>query len=174
MVINMETLWHNIQDSSTLFFIFKALVAIIVGFLIGIERQWSRKPAGIRTNILVVLGATMFTIVSFEMAKAHNGDPTRIASNIVTGIGFLGAGAILHGAGTIKGLTSAATLWIDGALGMMVGSGRFIETGVTTILIVGVLYGLGKFEQKANLLAVEDAGEGDSIMKDGGMGFGKK
>ncbi len=168
----MDTFWQNIETSSTLFFIFKALVAVIVGFLIGIERQWSRKPAGIRTNILVVLGATMFTIVSYEMAKTYNGDPTRIASNIVTGIGFLGAGAILHARGTIRGLTSAATLWVDGALGMMIGSGKFIETAVTAILTVGVLYGIGKFEQKANLRAIREDDEHGSVPRNNDMELG--
>jgi putative Mg2+ transporter-C (MgtC) family protein len=147
----MQEIWNFIQESSPLFFIFKALAAIFVGFLIGMEREWSGKPAGIRTNIMVVLGATIFTIISFEMAKTYNSDATRIASNIVTGIGFLGAGAILHARGAVMGLTTAATLWVNGALGMLIGYGKFIESGIATIFIVVILYGLRRFEQKVNL-----------------------
>jgi putative Mg2+ transporter-C (MgtC) family protein len=169
----MESLGQNISDAPHIYFVIKILTAVLVGFLIGIERQWSHKPAGIRTNILVVLGATVFTVISVELARTHNGDATRIMSNIVTGIGFLGAGAILHARGAIKGLTTAATLWVDGALGMLIGSGRFVETGITTVVVVIILYGLGKLERKVNFRA--DSLEGEEESTENSLNFlGKK
>jgi putative Mg2+ transporter-C (MgtC) family protein len=119
----------------------KFLVALLCGGVVGIERETSGKPAGVRTNILICLGSMLFTAMSFEMARVFGGDPTRIAAQIVTGIGFLGAGAILHETGKgITGMTTAAMIWLIAALGVMVGSGYLLTavaiTAATTLTMV--------------------------------------
>jgi putative Mg2+ transporter-C (MgtC) family protein len=107
-----------------------------VGGMLGLEREVRFKSAGLRTHILIALGSTVFTLMSYEMASdAQGADPGRIAAQIVTGIGFLGAGAIMRTDGGVQGLTTAATVWVNAALGVAVGAGRyhlaFIGAGVT-------------------------------------------
>ncbi len=123
----------------------KLLISIALGALIGIERERRNRPAGLRTHILVSLGSCLFTITSVEVSKIYSGvDPSRIAANIVTGIGFLGAGAILREGLTIKGLTTAATIWVSSAIGLSVGLGLFIPallTSISTLLILILLRG---------------------------------
>jgi putative Mg2+ transporter-C (MgtC) family protein len=98
-----------------------ALISVVSGAIVGAEREKREKPAGLRTLILVCLGSTAFTMASF--AFTITGDSGRVAAQIVTGIGFLGAGAILHGAGSVRGMTTAATIWATAATGMIVGIG---------------------------------------------------
>ena len=109
----------------------KLLLATFLGGAIGIERELAGKPAGLRTNILICIGAALFTQLSIDIARIGftpdgrpYGDTTRIAAQIVTGIGFLGAGAILHGQGAVIGLTTAATIWVVAAIGMCGRRGR--------------------------------------------------
>ena len=99
-----------------------ALVAITCGIILGLERQRREKPAGLRTLSLVCLGSCAFTIASFAFTST-TGDSGRVAAQIVTGIGFLGAGVILHGKRTISGMTTAATIWVAAAIGMIAGAG---------------------------------------------------
>src|ERR1700752_3481369 len=108
-------------------------VAAVLGAVIGIERDLRRRPAGIRTSLFVCLATALFTILSGEIAHTL-GDTgsTRIASNIVQGIGFLGAGAILRGAGGVTGLTTAATIFAEAAIGMAAGGGFFRVAGYAT------------------------------------------
>ncbi len=106
----------------------KLLLAVLVGGLIGAEREFRDKAAGFRTNIFICVGATLFTIFSAKLAG--EGDPARIAANVVTGIGFLGAGAILRDGGRVVGLTTAATIWLVAALGMGIGGGQYAFVGV--------------------------------------------
>jgi putative Mg2+ transporter-C (MgtC) family protein len=113
------------------------------------------KPAGLRTNILICVGAALFTQLSVDIAQigySHDGRPygdtTRIAAQIVSGIGFLGAGAILHGEGAVVGLTTAATVWVVAAIGTAVGAGAFIDATGGTALIMLVLVGLRPFERR--------------------------
>lgn len=141
-------MWYEPEMDALITFLFKVIAAVAVGFLIGLERERSHKPAGIRTNILVVLGATLFTVMSFEIAGEFEGDFGRVAANIVTGIGFLGAGAIIQAQGSVRGMTTAAIIWVNGALGLMIGSGKFLETAIVTLVIIIVLYGLRKIEKK--------------------------
>ena len=102
-----------------------ALSAFLSG-TIGLERAWRGKPAGLRTHVLVSLGSTLIVMISLHMAgMGGNIDPTRIASNVVTGLGFLGAGTIIHSGRNVHGLTTAASLWAVGALGLAVGCGYF-------------------------------------------------
>jgi putative Mg2+ transporter-C (MgtC) family protein len=117
----------------------KLLAALIAGGLIGAERERSRKAVGLRTLMLISTGSALFTILSIHMAGPASNDPGRIAANIVTGIGFLGAGVILEERGRVTGLTTAATIWLSAALGMAAGMGEFILLVITTILAMIIL-----------------------------------
>ncbi|MCW3096445.1 MAG: putative rane protein [Chthonomonadaceae bacterium] len=117
------------------------LLAVLLSGLIGLERQWHGNPAGLRTHILVCVGATILTMVSVEVGLGvrggMRGDPGHIAAQIVSGIGFLGAGAILREGATVRGLTSAASIWSTAAIGMALGaSPRLGELAVLTTVIV--------------------------------------
>jgi putative Mg2+ transporter-C (MgtC) family protein len=114
-------------------------IALALGAVIGFEREMDRQPAGFRTHALVALGAALFTIISAYGFSGPLVDPTRIAAQIVTGIGFLGAGTILHHRGSIRGLTTAASLWSAAAVGMAAGAGMLAIAAVGTALIVIVL-----------------------------------
>ena len=118
----------------------KLLLAALVGGLIGLEREF-RHGMGLRTLMLVCLGATMFTIYSDHFAFGE-GDPRRIAAAVVTGVGFLGAGVILREQGRILGLTTAASVWAVAALGMGIGIGMYVVVAVGTLLIFGILWGV--------------------------------
>lgn len=117
----------------------RLLVAVILGALIGYERARAGKPAGARTHGMVSLGAALFTVVSIYGFEGV-GDPARIAAQIVTGIGFLGAGAILHQRGSIHGLTTAASLWVTAALGMAAGVGLIFIALIATLLVFLLLH----------------------------------
>lgn len=114
-------------------------IALALGAAIGFEREIDRQPAGFRTHALVALGAALFTIISAYGFSGSSVDPTRIAAQIVSGIGFLGAGTILHHRGSIRGLTTAASLWSAAAVGMAAGAGLLLLALVGTVLIVVVL-----------------------------------
>jgi len=131
----------------------KLLLATLLGGAIGIERELAGKPAGLRTNILICIGAALFTQLSLDVAKIGfapdgrpYGDPGRIAAQIIAGVGFLGAGAIVHGGGVIVGLTTAATIWAVAAVGMAIGAGAYVDAVGSTALIVVVLVGLRPLE----------------------------
>ncbi len=118
--------------------IIKLMLAILVGGMIGTERKYRDKAAGLRTMIFICVGATLFTIYSIKMGGTSV-DRTRIAANIVSGVGFLGAGAIIRDAGRVKGMTTAATVWIVAALGMGIGAGEFMFSMVTILIILVML-----------------------------------
>jgi len=117
--------------------VIKLLIAILVGGLIGAEREYRDKVAGFRTNIFICVGATLFSILSIQIGGSI--DPARIAASIVSGVGFLGAGAILRGDGRVVGLTTAATIWLTAALGMGIASGEYLLVGASTIIMLAVL-----------------------------------
>lgn len=124
------------------------LLATLLGGAIGWERERAHKPAGLRTNILICLAAALLTDLSVRSAALPgSGDPGRIAAQIVTGVGFLGAGTILQARGTVTGLTSAATLWIVAAIGIAVGFGAYVEAVGTTLLVLIALIPLRWFEK---------------------------
>jgi putative Mg2+ transporter-C (MgtC) family protein len=127
-------------------------LAALLGAAIGVERDLHRRPAGIRTSAFVCMGSALFTILSFQLAKIY-GDTssTRIASNLVQGIGFLGAGAILREAGGLVGLTTAATIFVEAAIGMAVGGGLYAVGGYATGLVLFGLVILGWIAQRWNL-----------------------
>jgi putative Mg2+ transporter-C (MgtC) family protein len=118
--------------------VWKLLLAVALGAAIGVEREFFRKPAGVRTNCLICLGAALFTILSLKLS-AGRGDPGRIAAQIVAGVGFLGAGAILRDGGRVVGLTTAAGIWLVAAVGMAVGAGQYMVAGLTAAVALVVL-----------------------------------
>jgi putative Mg2+ transporter-C (MgtC) family protein len=112
----------------------RLLIAMVLGSLIGYERERRGKPAGVRTHGMVSVGAALFTVVSMY-GFGGAGDPARVAAQIVTGIGFLGAGAILHQRDSVQGLTTAASLWVTAAIGLSVGVGMELMSVATAILV---------------------------------------
>ena len=114
-------------------------VGLVLGAVIGFERELHRQPAGFRTHSLVALGAALFTIISAYGFPGSTVDPTRIAAQIVSGIGFIGAGTILQHRGNIRGLTTAASLWAVAAIGMAAGAGLLAMALIGTLLILVVL-----------------------------------
>jgi len=124
----------------------RLLAAMIAGAIFGLERELHDKPAGFRTNILICVGAALFTLLSVRMAEGNSADVTRIAAGIVTGIGFLGAGAILHYRGTVYGLTTAATIWIVASIGLACGAGQFAIAALATLVAAIVLFLLSAVE----------------------------
>ena len=119
---------------------------LVLGAIIGFERELHRQPAGFRTHSLVALGAALFTIVSAYGFSGPTVDPTRIAAQIVSGIGFIGAGTILQYRGSIRGLTTAASLWAVAAIGTAAGAGLLVMAIIGTILILVVLAVLDRIE----------------------------
>ncbi len=127
---------YNIQ---VLLNIVKLVLAGLCGGLIGLERERDNKPAGIRTQMLVAVGSSLFMIVSLSVGSDVRVDPSRIAAQVVTGIGFLGAGAIIRERGSIRGMTTAASIWVVSAIGLTIGAGLFIEGIFITILTFFIL-----------------------------------
>ena len=122
-------------------------VGLVLGAIIGFERELHRQPAGFRTHSLVSLGAALFTVVSAFGFSGSNVDPTRIAAQIVSGIGFIGAGTILQYRGHIRGLTTAASLWSVAAIGTAAGAGLFVVAITGTVLILVILSLLDQVEE---------------------------
>ncbi len=117
----------------------RLLLAAVLTGIIGFQRERAGKPVGLRTHALIGLGAALFTMTGIFGFKG--GDPARISAGLVTGIGFLGAGAILHrSGGVIEGLTTAATIWLVAAIGLAVGVGMYLISSVATVVSLGVLY----------------------------------
>jgi len=125
---------------------------VFLGGAIGLEREIKGKPTGLRTNILICVGSALLSDISVRVGiqadGSRIGDPGRIAAQIVSGIGFLGAGAIMQARGTVTGLTSAATIWVVAALGIAVGAGFFVEAAGTGMLVMITLAWLGRLEPR--------------------------
>ena len=125
----------------------RIVLAVVLGAAVGMEREISGKAAGLRTNVLICLGAAVFTIISKQMAGAQQDSITRIAAGIVTGVGFLGAGAIIRERASVLGLTTAATIWLVASIGMACGAGAYFLAVATTLIAIIVLMGLGRVEK---------------------------
>ena len=123
------------------------ILATVLGAVIGLERELSGKAAGLRTNLLICLGAAVFTIISREMATGAEDSATRIAAQIVTGVGFLGAGAIIQDRAGVHGLTTAATIWLVASIGMACGARFYYLAIISTLIAIIVLVGLGKLSK---------------------------
>ena len=149
----------------------RLVVAAILGGAIGLEREMKHRPAGLRTNMFICFGAALFTILSEELASQWPGDHTRIAAQIIPGIGFIGAGSILHSRGSITGLTTAATLFVVAGVGMAAGGGLYLPAIFATIVLLLALRVLGyleeKFSLKMLLMTYEISGEDPSMVIDG-------
>lgn len=124
--------------------IFKILISLIAGAIIGMEREYNNKPAGFRTLILICVGSTLVTILSIDIGV--NNSPDRIIANILTGIGFIGAGVIFKFDDKITGLTTAALIWVVSALGISIGAGYYYLSGFVLAIIMLVLIGFRKIE----------------------------
>jgi len=122
--------------------LFSLILAVVLGGVIGAERETRGKWAGLRTNILICLGAAIFTIISRKIVAGEQDTVARIAAQIVTGVGFLGAGAIIQDRGGVHGLTTAATIWLVASIGMACGAGYHLLAVISTAIAVVVLFGL--------------------------------
>jgi len=127
----------------------RLLLAAFLGGVIGLERALKHRPAGLRTNMFICFGAAMFTLLSAQLAGGN--DPARIAAQIIPGIGFIGAGSILHARGMVSGLTTAATLFVVASVGMAVGGGLYVTAVFATLVVLLVLYTLGRIEDAFSL-----------------------
>jgi uncharacterized membrane protein YhiD involved in acid resistance len=141
----MRELWASLIEILRLDLLLQIGLATLLGGAIGLERELGGKPAGLRTNILICIGSVLYTHLSIVLV-GDDADPTRVAGQIVTGVGFIGAGTILHARGAVVGLTSAATIWVVAAIGVALGSGYHAEALVTTLAVIIVLQGLGRIE----------------------------
>jgi len=131
--------------------IVRLVLAGMLGGIIGLEREIKHKPAGLRTNMFICFGSAMFTILSYELASEYAGDHTRIAAQIIPGIGFIGAGSILHSRGSVSGLTTAATLFVVASVGMAIGGGLYLTGVFATFVLLLALFILGRVEAKYEL-----------------------
>lgn len=130
----------------------KLSLAVVLGGVVGYEREHRSSPAGLRTHILVCIGAAIVQITAFDFYAGHKGqfstDPMRLGAQVISGIGFLGAGTIIKEGSNIRGLTTAASLWAVGCIGLAVGTGLYIESIVATIFIYSSLEGLKRLENR--------------------------
>ncbi|MBI4010236.1 MAG: MgtC/SapB family protein [Candidatus Aenigmarchaeota archaeon] len=125
-----------VGEASIIEFILRLVISVILGAIVGFERQISNKPAGMRTHMIVSLGACLITLTAISAFKE---DPARVASGIVTGIGFIGAGNIIASRGRVHGITTAATLWVVAGVGLAIGAGSYVLAIASSILVFLIL-----------------------------------
>ena len=126
----------------------KLLISALLGGLVGLEREMQNKPAGLRTNMFICMGSTLFTLLSEELANRFGGDQVRIVAQLIPGIGFIGAGAIIREGASVVGLTTASTIFIVASVGMAVGGGLYATAVFATILILFILTLIGWVEKR--------------------------
>ncbi len=162
------------MDTFELFF--RLILSAVIGGVIGIEREASNRPAGFRTHILVSVGSTLIMLVSIY-GVPEGADPARIAAQVVSGVGFLGAGTILRTGSHIKGLTTAASLWVCAGIGLAIGSGFYLGGIITAIIVILSLVVLGKFEKNilrgANKLIIVNGLDRAGLIGDIGTQLGR-
>jgi putative Mg2+ transporter-C (MgtC) family protein len=129
----------------------RLLLASVLGGVVGLEREISHKAAGVRTNLLICMGSALFTLLSPVLAGDVGTNRGQVASNIVQGIGFLGAGLILHNRDRVSGLTSAAAVWVVASIGMACGAGLYAAAVVSALMVIAALEVVGLIERRANL-----------------------
>ncbi|MDP9040298.1 MAG: MgtC/SapB family protein [Acidobacteriota bacterium] len=129
----------------------RLLMACAMGAIVGLEREWRHKASGLRTNMMVCMGAALFTVLSGFLAGPNSPNRGQVASNIVQGIGFLGAGLILHTRNRTVGMTSAATVWVVAAIGMACGAGLYLESLIATAIVFVSLTCIGFLESRSSL-----------------------
>jgi putative Mg2+ transporter-C (MgtC) family protein len=150
----LKHIWHIINPTVDLATfvsdtVLKLVLAAILGGAVGLEREIKHKPAGLRTNMFICFGAAMYTILSFRYSEGTL-DRTRIAAQIISGIGFIGAGSILHSRGSVSGITTAATMFVVASIGMAVGGGEYLSAIFATMVILLALNALGWLEHRFN------------------------
>lgn len=154
----IESIYHDIMspDVNVAGAVFKLLLSMLLGAAIGFERRRKGQIAGLRTFSLIAMGATLAMLISIYIPQEYlglkNGDPGRIAAQVVSGVGFLGAGAIIQMKGSVRGLTTAAGIWMTACIGLAVGAGMYLITTIATLLIIFVLVYIEKYEQRAGFL----------------------
>ena len=136
MASGLDTFAISPSASQTAEFFGRAAIALALGALIGIERQWRQRMAGLRTNALVALGSALFELFDVLLSGTPGTDPTRIAAYVVSGIGFLGAGVILRDGINVRGINTAATIWCSAAVGVLAGAGFVIEAAMAAGLVI--------------------------------------
>ena len=127
----------------------RLVLSAVLGGLVGLERAWRKKPAGMRTHVMVCLGSALIMLISLYMAEHSRygvTDPSRMAANVVVGLGFLGAGTIMHAKGSVQGLTTAASLWAVGGIGLAVGCGFYSAAILSLIIMLFTLHVLDRLE----------------------------
>ena len=146
----------------------RLLMACLLGSIVGLQREFRRKSAGVRTNMLICMGSAFFTLLSAVLSGDGNPDKGRVASNIVQGIGFLGAGLILHKSNRISGLTSAACVWVIASIGMACGAGLYAAAALAALVVILSLELIGLLERRASLksysLMYEARGRDQTLM----------
>lgn len=157
----MTELWTQIYDTlngtevTTASSVYKLVLSLLLGSCVGFERKRKGQNAGVRTFSLIAMGACLAMILSIYVPQEYlglkNGDPSRIAAQVVSGIGFLGAGAIIQMKGSVRGLTTAAGIWMVSAIGMAVGVGMYWIATVATVLILLILVQLERFEHRVRI-----------------------
>ncbi len=154
MIDTAAELWRQMTavEITTAQAVFKLFVSLLLGSVVGYERKRKGQPAGLRTFALICMGATMAMLVSIYICQAYvglkNGDPGRIAAQVITGVGFLGAGAIIQMKGSVRGLTTAAGIWMVSTIGLAVGVGLYLLSITATLLILAILVTLEGVERR--------------------------
>jgi putative Mg2+ transporter-C (MgtC) family protein len=146
ILVMMET--FNVEYSRIITFVAQLGAAMIAGLIIGLEREYKGKQAGLKTNALVAIGAAVFVIISLRYQNQPGVDITRVLGQVATGVGFLGAGVILQKGGKIEGLTTAATIWCSAGAGCLAATSMYVELGILTIVVVLINIGLGYIDSK--------------------------
>ena len=143
------------DDVNALNAVFKLTLSLLLGCVVGLERKRKGQIAGLRTFALISMGATLAMILSIYIPQEYmglkNGDPGRVAAQVITGVGFLGAGAIIQMKGSVRGLTTAAGIWMVATIGMAVGVGMYLVSVIATLLIIFILVTLERYEHKLNI-----------------------
>lgn len=143
------------DDVNALNAVFKLTLSLLLGCIVGLERKRKGQIAGLRTFALISMGATLAMILSIYIPQEYmglkNGDPGRVAAQVITGVGFLGAGAIIQMKGSVRGLTTAAGIWMVATIGMAVGVGMYVVSVIATLLIIFILVTLERYEHKLNI-----------------------
>jgi putative Mg2+ transporter-C (MgtC) family protein len=159
----MNSFLISASPSELLDFAGRATVALALGAVIGVERQWRQRMAGLRTNALVALGAALFELFGVLMANKQGIDPTRIAAYVVSGVGFLGAGVILRDGVNVRGINTAATIWCSSAVGVLAGAGYIIESVVCAVLVVVAHVALRPVARRLDRLPATEESEVETI-----------
>ena len=154
----LESIYNDIisPDVNLIGAITKLVLSLILGATIGIERRRKGQIAGLRTFALISMGATLAMLISIYIPQEYlglkNGDPGRIAAQVVSGVGFLGAGAIIQMKGSVRGLTTASGIWMTACIGLAVGAGMYLISIIATLLIIFILVNIERLEQRHNFM----------------------